>query len=160
MKKVTFPGTRIIPGVAFTGCIAVLLFSMGCQKVADDKDLSDFGKVVLVADNASYGPAHIDTLQHNSWGLAWAPSGIAWVNSQAGHVSALYDATGATIRAAVKIPSPGDTVGGNPTGIVFNSGPGFVLSNKVKAAFLFVGVDGVLSGWNGAANTRALVIHN
>jgi uncharacterized protein (TIGR03118 family) len=60
----------------------------------------------------------------------------------------------------VKIPSPMDTVGGNPTGIVFNSVAGFTLSNGSKASFLFVGLDGILSGWNGAANTRALVIGN
>jgi hypothetical protein len=49
-----------------------------------------------------------------------------------------------------------DTVGGSPTGIVFAGGKGFRLSNGAAAAFLFVGEDGVLSGWNGAAGNNAI----
>ncbi|MEJ0081767.1 MAG: TIGR03118 family protein [Puia sp.] len=91
-------------------------------------------------------------------GLAWAPSGIAWVNSMSGHVSELYTGEGAIVRAPVNIPSPTDTIGGLPTGIIFAGGAGFTLANNAAPNFLFVGVDGVFSGWNGAAGNNALRI--
>ena len=96
----------------------------------------------------------IPTLQ-NAWGIAWSPTGIAWVNSEASHLSHLYTGEGAIVRPAVNIPSPTDTIGGAPTGIVFAGGAGFTLSNGQAAAFLFAGDDGVISGWNGAAGNNA-----
>jgi uncharacterized protein (TIGR03118 family) len=136
---------------------------MGCKRflinLEDNKRVGEnFSQVNLVANNASYGATHMDTLLQNAWGLAWAPSGIAWVNSQAGHVSALYDQNGVALRAPIRIPSPGDTIGGNPTGIVFNSVPGFTLPNNKPANFIFVGVDGVISAWNGTAGNNAIRI--
>jgi uncharacterized protein (TIGR03118 family) len=51
-----------------------------------------------------------------------------------------------------------------PTGIVFNTAgqKDFVLSNNnQRAAFLFVGLDGILSGWNpGTGNNAALIKDN
>lgn len=94
----------------------------------------------------------------NGWGLAFSSGGIAWVNSNGAGVSELYTAEGAKVRPAVLIPSPTDTMGGRPSGIVFANGKGFKLSNGQGAAFLFVGEDGILSGWNGAANNKALKI--
>ena len=162
MKRVTFNRSRLIPGIAFAGVITSLIFSAGCIKTVDNKDLKDFQQVILVANKAAYGPANVDTIQQNSWGLAFSAGGVAWVNANAGHVSALYNATtGATLRAAVGIPGPTTPTGGTPTGIVFNSGAGFALpTNHAKAAFIFVGDDGVLSAWNGAAGANAVRIAN
>ncbi|HSC38105.1 MAG TPA: TIGR03118 family protein, partial [Chitinophagaceae bacterium] len=68
---------------------------------------------------------------------------------------------GAIVRPAVNIPSPGGATGGNPTGVVFSgSATDFKLSNGQPARFIFVGVDGILSGWNGAAGNNALLIKN
>src|SRR5262249_44102924 len=113
--------------------------------------------VNLVANNSIYGASHIDTTLQNAWGIAFSPNGIAWVNSNAGHVSELYDKDGNIVRAPVDIPSPTDTIGGTPTGIVF-SGADFMLSNCKPALFLFVGDDGVFSGWNPPPPNRALLI--
>src|ERR1700760_75033 len=99
-----------------------MLIVSGCRKGNmnnNDNDLRGFQQVNLVADNSSYNPGLVDGTLQNAWGLAWSPTGIAWVNSQAGHVSELYTADGAIVRPPVAIPSPGDTIGGNPTGIVF-----------------------------------------
>jgi uncharacterized protein (TIGR03118 family) len=145
-------------GVAICLALTLIVLAQGCAKKFIDQQLKDFEQVNLVANNSGAGAGLVDPTLQNAWGLAWAPSGIAWVNSQAGHVSELYTGAGAIVRAPVKIPSPMDTVGGNPTGIVFNSVAGFTLSNGSKALFLFVGLDGILSGWNGAANTRALLV--
>jgi len=139
--------------------ILTLLFGIACHKrVIDKDDLRDFQQVNLVANKAMYGPKLVDMTLQNAWGLAWSPTGIAWVNSNGYHVSELYTAEGAIVRAPVRIPSPSDTMGGEPTGIVFSGGKGFTLANHQGAAFLFVGEDGVLSGWNGAAGNNALRI--
>jgi len=138
-----------------------LVLTFGCRRmVIDKKDLRNFQQVNLVDNNGKYGAKLKDTTLLNAWGLAFSPGGIAWVNANGEGVSELYTAEGAIVRAPVKIPSNTDTVGGKPSGIVFSGGKGFKLSNGGGAAFLFVGEDGVLSGWNGAANTRALVIKN
>jgi uncharacterized protein (TIGR03118 family) len=136
---------------------AILLAS--CRKFdAHNPFLKHFAQVNLVDNNHQYGAPNTDAAQINSWGIAFSPNGIAWVNSQGGHVSALYDREGATVRPAVNIPSPGGPTGGNPTGIVFNGSSDFVLSNGAAARFIFVGVDGVLSGWNQQSGDNAELI--
>jgi len=140
--------------------LATFLFVLGCRKSNEHRqELKDFDQVNLVDNNGEYHAANLDASLMNAWGLAFSPGGIAWVNSQAGHVSELYSGEGIKPRAAVNIPSPGDSIGGNPTGIVFNSTKDFILSNNAAAAFIFVGVDGVLSAWNGAAGNNAFRIH-
>jgi len=123
--------------------------------------LKEFRQVNLVANNNEYDPSNVDPKLLNAWGLAFSGNGIAWISSQAGHVSTIYDKEGNTLLAPVNIPSPRGATGGNPTGIVFNNtDAGFMLGNKEKASFLFIGVDGVLSGWNRAAGSNALLIKN
>ncbi len=145
-------------------CLLVILLtglSVGCRKANIDKnDLRDFQQVNLVSNNGAYGSTLIDPTLQNAWGIAWSPTGIAWVNSEASHLSHLYTGEGAIVRTAVNIPSPADTIGGAPTGIVFAGGAGFTLANGQAAAFLFAGDDGVISGWNGAAGNNALRIAN
>ncbi len=139
----------------------LFLFAVSCYKQnIDDKALRDFQQVNLVSNAAKYSPTVNDPTLQNAWGLSWSPTGIAWVNSLSGHVSELYTGGGAIVRAPVNIPSPGDTIGGLPTGVVFAGGAGFTLANKQPAAFLFVGIDGVVSGWNGAAGNNAFTIAN
>lgn len=118
------------------------------------KKIGHFIQTNLVSDVSGWAP-HIDPTLVNAWGLAWSPTGIAWIGSQAGHVSNVYNSEGNTVLGPVNIPSPGASTGGNPTGVVFNSGTGFVLSTGGPARFIFVGVDGVVSGWNGSKGTNA-----
>ncbi|HWB90313.1 MAG TPA: TIGR03118 family protein, partial [Puia sp.] len=135
------------------------LLSTACHKVnINNKDLRNFEEVNLIANDASYNPGLVDPVLQNAWGLAWSPSGIAWVNGEADGISALFTGAGAIVRPPVLIPSPTDTMGGAPTGIVFNSTKGFVLPNKAAATFIFVGDDGVVSAWNGAAGNKAFRI--
>jgi len=118
-------------------------------------DLRNFEEVNLIANNGDYNAGLVDPTLQNAWGLAWSPTGIAWVNGEADGVSELYTGAGAIVRPPVKIPSPTDTIDGAPTGIVFNSTKGFILPDKSAASFIFVGVDGVVSAWNGAAGNNA-----
>src|SRR5215813_7098754 len=104
-------------------CLLFILVSgltTNCRKANIDKDdLRDFQQTNLVSNNGSNSPVLTDPTLQNAWGLAWSPGGIAWVNAEAGHVSELYTAEGAMVRPGVNIPSPMDTIGGAPTGIVF-----------------------------------------
>jgi uncharacterized protein (TIGR03118 family) len=132
------------------------LLAAACHKAnVNQNDLRNFEQVVLVANNAKYGPQLVDTTLQNAWGLAWAPSGIAWVNSNGDHVSELYTGEGGIVRPPINIPSPTNSVGGVPSGIVFSGGKGFTLDDSQGANFLFVGEDGILSGWNGADGNNA-----
>ncbi|WP_162915360.1 TIGR03118 family protein [Paraflavitalea soli] len=147
-------------GYPYALLCAVLIFVAGCKKLDELKQLKNFEQVNLVGNNQEYNPAHVDPTLINGWGIAFSATGTPWVNSQGGHVSEVYDREGVIVRPPVNIPSPGGPTGGNPTGIVFNGGADFVLSNGQAARFIFVGVDGILSAWNGAAGNNALLIKN
>ncbi len=133
----------------------------GCRK-SDIKKLRNYEQVNLVANDAKYGATTTDPLQMNAWGLSWSAGGTAWVNSQAGHVSALYSGEGIPPRKPVNIPGPGGPATGNPTGTVNNgSATDFLLGTNAPARFLFVNLDGILSGWNPAINAdNAVIIKN
>ena len=161
MNKIIHSGKGLNP---VRLCLLVVLLtglSVSCRKAnIDQNDLRNFQQVNLVSNNGADGPVLNDPSLQNAWGIAWSPTGIAWVNSEASHLSHLYTGEGAIVRPAVNIPSPTHTIGGAPTGIVFAGGAGFMLANGQPAAFLFAGDDGVISGWNGAAGNNALRIAN
>jgi len=139
--------------------LPVLLLFMACKKQNQRQELKDFTQVNLVDNNGKYGATRSDPTLMNAWGLVFNPSGIAWVNAQAGHVSEVYDREGNSLRPPVGIPSPGGgATGGNPSGIAFNGTQDFKLSNGAAALFLFVSEDGIFSGWNGTAGANALLI--
>jgi uncharacterized protein (TIGR03118 family) len=143
-------------GIIYLLTITLITFSFGCHKPDVDKDdLRDFKQVNLVANKyEEYRPVTVDPTLLNAFGIAWAPNGTAWVNSVGGHVSELYSGEGAIVRKPVNIPSPTDSIGGFPCGIVFSGGKGFNLPNG-PSLFLFTSFDGVLSGWNPASGDNA-----
>jgi len=129
--------------------LAIIATMPYCRKSEHLHPLKNFEQVNLVANTAGYHAAHIDATLQNAWGIAFGPSGIAWVNANGSGLSELYDQTGAAPRAGVTIPSPKAASGGTPTGIVFNGTSDFKLGNGNPARFIFVGEDGIISGWNG-----------
>jgi uncharacterized protein (TIGR03118 family) len=109
----------------------------------------------LVADTTG-AAAQVDPNLVNAWGLVAGPSTPWWVSDNGTSLSTLYDGTGAVLPLVVMVP-------GAPTGIVFNGGSGFVVSdgtNMGAATFIFATESGVISGWNQAvpppAATQAL----
>jgi len=111
---------------------------------------ANYEQVNLVGDDNTYSPQRIVPDLQNAWGQAFAPSGPDWVNAQVTGLSFVFNAQGGDVRPPVAIPSPtSDAGGGHPTGIVFNGSSGFRLPNGNAARFIFVGDDGVISGWNG-----------
>ena len=99
----------------------------------------------LVGDMAG-AAAQVDPHLVNAWGLVAGPSTPWWVSNNHTNSSTLYDGTGAVLPLVVTVPGP-------PTGIVFNGGNGFVISNGSSsgpATFIFATESGFISGWNHA----------
>jgi uncharacterized protein (TIGR03118 family) len=152
--------------------ILVSLVSAGCERFLDDladhlhknknaeKYLRDFEQVNLVGSTAAYDPARIDATLVNAWGIAFSSGGTAWVNATGTGLSFVLNAEGVQGRLPVAVPSPGGPTGGLPTGIIFNGTTGFLLSNGQPARFIFVGLDGILSGWNAGTGNVAETISN
>lgn len=167
--KLTFHNTYrwYMAGAAML-CIA--FFNQSCSKLGDvfhhfehKNELKNFNQVNLVSNNDEYHAAHVDPHLLDAWGLTFSSGGIAWISSNGGHVSNVYDKDGNMLAARPEVAIPSDTgaTGGMPTGTVVNSDPNtadFVLSNGTAGRFFFVGQDGVLSGWNPAAGNFALKI--
>jgi uncharacterized protein (TIGR03118 family) len=98
----------------------------------------------LVSDGAVPADHSNDTDLVNAWGLAASSTSPWWVADNQTNKSTLYNGnTGAKQGLVVSVP-------GNPTGVVFNAGTGFVIPGHSKAAFIFDGEDGAISGWPGS----------
>jgi uncharacterized protein (TIGR03118 family) len=129
--------------------LLVFIFLQACRKFPHSPAFTnDFQQVNLVANNSSYGAVTVDPNLRNGWGIAFASSGPAWVSANGAGLSTIYNAAGGILRAPVTIPTMGASTGGSPTGQAFNATTGFKLSNGNPARFIFVGEDGVISGWN------------
>jgi uncharacterized protein (TIGR03118 family) len=112
-------------------------------RVVDETDLiSNVKGAALVTD-----PTLV-----NAWGLAFNPSGIAWISANGSGISNVYNAQGAQVIPSVTIPSP---QGGNamsaPTGQVFNDDPDLFMGDR----FIFVTEDGTVAGWQPGFNDMA-----
>lgn len=167
MKKTTSKSFLLVRGLLSLS-FTLLLFS-ACHKIVDYwppkghpvKQLGNLRQFNLVANNGSYGASRIDPKLLNAWGISFSATGTPWIGSTGAGVSTVYDREGLQVLAPVNIPSPAGATGGTPTGTVANSSAtDFILSNGQAARFLFVGLDGVISGWNGPAGSNALLIKN
>lgn len=114
----------------------------------------------LVSDGTP-AASHTDLNLRNPWGIAFNPNGFVWVADNGTSNATLYDGNGVPQTLVVSIP-PGAAGDAAPTGIVFNPGSGFVVSQNGlsgKCAFLFAGEAGTLSGWAPAVDaTHAITV--
>jgi uncharacterized protein (TIGR03118 family) len=150
---------------------AALLLSYPLQASAHDRDGGRHGgggggkrangptvtQTNLVADQAG-AAAITDPNLVNPWGLSHGPNTPLWVSDNVPGVSTLY--TTATPPVAA-VPLVVATPGGGPTGQVFNDTTGFTVPGTgAPAAFIFVGVGGDLTAWNGSLkpNTSAVLM--
>jgi len=105
----------------------------------------------LVSDG--FVPAdHINTDVVNAWGLVSGPTTPWWIVDNGTGKSTLYNVATGTFPLTVTIPGVGGEQG-NPTGIVFNGGTGFVINNGAgtsAARFIFASEDGTISAFRGA----------
>jgi len=98
----------------------------------------------LVSDNGVAGTI-VDHKLVNAWGLAAGPTTPWWVANNGTDTSTLYMGTGARVPLVV-------SVGGGPTGLVFNGSPTeFAVSagtSSGAAPFIFASEDGKIRGWS------------
>ena len=109
----------------------------------------------------SSSTSHVDPNLVNAWGLVFNPQGFVWVANAGTSKSTLYDGNGVPQSLVVSIPA-GNAGDAAPTGIVFNSTPGFVVTQggvSGASAFIFVGEAGTVAGWSPTVNlTNAVTV--
>src|SRR5665213_858563 len=104
-----------------------------------------------------YGPAPTtDPALINPWDSTATPNG-GWVVSDQGSLSAtVYGSTGLIAHSTVSVAQgPNPPLG--PTGVVNVIGDGFMMPTGGPALYLFDGLDGSISAWNGASKTQTVV---
>ncbi|MEP6949272.1 MAG: TIGR03118 family protein [Ginsengibacter sp.] len=145
----------IVAGWLFLTAMVVTV--PGCRK--NPRALRDFNQVNILANNDEYSAIRVDPAFLNGWGLSFSPGGTAWVSAANTGLSEVLNATtGAQGLPSVSIPTSGDaTMGGHPSGQLFNGTGGFKLSNGNPARFIFAGLDGVITGWNGGPSAVVAV---
>jgi uncharacterized protein (TIGR03118 family) len=149
MQKIPLQKQRRLLVLSSVALACVLITAPGCRK--NPKELKDFNQVNLVANTDEYNAARIDPALQNAWGMSFAPGGTLWVSVANTGLSEVWNpTTGAIVLPAVTIPTVGDAaMGGHPSGQLFNPSGGFKLPNGNPARFIFAGLDGIISGWNG-----------
>ncbi|HTD68804.1 MAG TPA: TIGR03118 family protein [Gemmatimonadales bacterium] len=104
----------------------------------------------LVSDGAV--PADlVDPNLVNAWGLVSGPATPWWISDNGTGRSTLYSVSTGAIPLIVTVPGVGGEQSA-PTGLVFNGGTGFVVTNSAgtsPARFIFASEDGTISGFRG-----------
>jgi uncharacterized protein (TIGR03118 family) len=97
---------------------------------------------------------HVDPNLVNAWGLAALPTSPWWVADNETDLSTIYDADGNPKPLVVQVP-------GGPTGLVANTGSGFVISNgstSGPALFIWDNEAGQILGWNPSVDPTHAVV--
>jgi uncharacterized protein (TIGR03118 family) len=108
-------------------------------------------RTAVVSNDPSVTPH--DTNLQNAWGLAFAPSGRAWVSDNGSGLSSVFDPNGATVLT-VTIPVGKDQEPPSaPTGQLFNPDAASFQGDH----FIFATEGGTIAGWQSGATatTRA-----
>jgi uncharacterized protein (TIGR03118 family) len=89
----------------------------------------------------------------NAWGLDSGPTTPWWFSDNGTGETTLFNVGMDVIQATFTVPGAGGAQG-NPTGLIFNGGTGFVVNNGVgnpaPARFIFSSEDGTISAFKGA----------
>ena len=95
---------------------------------------------------------HTNSNLVNAWGLDAGPTSPWWIADNGTGKTTLFNVTTGAIVEFI-VPGAGGAQG-NPTGLVFNGGTGFVVNNGVgapaAARFIFSSEDGTISAFKGA----------
>lgn len=121
---------------------------------------AQFYRVTNLVSDGTIPAAHTDPNLVNGWGLAFNPTGFAWVADNGTGLATLYDGNGVPQSLVVEIPSP-NSDDPAPTGNVFSGGAGFVVDNgqtSGPARFIFSTERGVIAAWAPTVDmTHALI---
>jgi uncharacterized protein (TIGR03118 family) len=113
----------------------------------------------LVSDDIKFTPAQVqDTNLVNPWGMAASPTGAWSVANEGTNTITLYNTSKSHVSV---VPSVVNIPGGAPTGMVFNSGKGFNVSENGKtgsSVYLFDTAGGTIGGWSPNVDRNNAVI--
>jgi uncharacterized protein (TIGR03118 family) len=120
----------------------------------------------LVSDDTQFTPAQVqDPNLVNPWGLAASATGEWWVANEGTGTSTLYKTSTSALTTFSLVASvPASSTGsphGAPTGIVYNPGGGFDVSENGKTGsseFLFATADGTISGWSPSVDPAHAIV--
>src|ERR1043166_725297 len=142
--------------VLIVAVIAIVCSTQTAPVTASSQPTNDNSQFYLQHNYISDGfvPAdHIDTNLVNAWGLVSGPTTPWWIADNGTGKTTLFNVGGNAIVTEFTVPGAGGAQG-NPTGVVFNGGSGFVVNNGVgapaPARFIFASEDGTLSAFKGA----------
>ena len=144
---------RVVTILSAIATVCAIIY--GAQKVLVTADAATgpsqfYAQHNLVSDG--FVPAdHINPDVVNAWGLVSGPTTPWWIVDNGTGKSTLYNVATGTFPLTVTVPGAGGAQG-NPTGIVFNGGSGFVVNNGAgtsAARFIFASEDGTLSAFRG-----------
>jgi uncharacterized protein (TIGR03118 family) len=138
--------------------LLTLLAGVAGPSVASAAESNVYRVTNLVSDVPGLA-VNLDPNLVNAWGLVAGPTSPWWVADNESSVSTLYTGDGTPVPLVV-------LVAGNPTGIVFNGGPNFIVTdgtNSGPSLFMFATEDGHILGWNPAVpppppSTQAFVV--
>jgi uncharacterized protein (TIGR03118 family) len=143
--------------------IAVLVFTTIASRADNKKEGFDWTN--LVSDIAGVAE-RVDPNLVNPWGIVPSSNNTIWIANNGTGTSTLYNTDGVPVPVGnplvVAIPTAAaNTEGANPTGIVLNSGSGFVVAqngHSGPSVFIFVSEDGSISGWNPQVSRGAAIL--
>ena len=131
------------------GLVSIFVFAPAAlaQKYRQTNLVSDIPQLAAVTD-PNLG---------NPWGIARSATSPWWVADNATGVSTLYNGSGQRFPTNSPLvvtvpPHLGGSEAGTPTGIVFNGSSDFEVATGHPARFIFVTLDGTISGWNPSAD--------
>jgi uncharacterized protein (TIGR03118 family) len=139
---------------------AVLVFVVGLSAIPASAQYTVTNLVSSQAGQAKYQDADLI----NAWGIAYAPTGALGVTDAGSGFTTFYNASGVKQSVVITVPAVSSKHHGTPTGIVYNGGSDFQISqsgHSGPARFIFDTIDGTISGWNASVNgTTAVVVVN
>ena len=115
----------------------------------------------LLSDGA-VPAALVDSNVVNAWGLVSGPTTPWWISDNGSGHSTIYNVHTATVQLTVTVPGAGGQQG-TPTGVVFNGGPGFVVTAGTgtgPARFIFASEDGIISAFRAVGSPVVIVVDN
>lgn len=116
---------------------------------AQHRKANSYKSTILVSNEEDEAPV-VDPLLVNAWGIAASSTGPWWVANNGTSTSTVYKGDGTKIDLEVKIP-------GVPTGVIFNGGNSFQLTEGAPALFIFVSEEGTFSAWNSGNEATAVL---
>ncbi len=150
---------------AFSMLIAIPIAAFAQSSVAQSHPVAHgvYQQTNLVSDLAGMAPVTDPNLV-NPWGLVASATSPWWVSDNGAGLTTLYNGQGQIVPLVPTIPAPtGSAAGtlGTPTGVVFNSTTGFVITENgvsAPAAFIFSTEDGTIAGWSGAVDRAHAIL--